>query len=239
MPIKKKILAIIGARSGSKEFKNKNIKKLGGKPLIGWIIKAAIKSNLINRTIVSTDSKLYAKIARSFKAETPILRPKKLSTDNSKELDFIKHMLKWLKKNENYKPDIVVRLLATCPFQKTKDIDSIIKIVLKRKYDSAVIVSRARQHPEKALKIIGKKNKKLVSYIGNKGTQVGSNKNRQAYTPAYFRANVIACDANVIKKYNSLTGSKVGYIIVPKKRSIDIDSKEDFDKAKKLIKRLK
>jgi CMP-N-acetylneuraminic acid synthetase len=114
---------------------------------------------LINRTIVSTDSKCYAKIARSFKAETPVLRPKKLSTDNSRELDFIKHMLKWLKKNENYKPDIVVRLLATCPFQKTKDIDNLIKIVLKKKYDSAAIISSARQHPEKALKIIGKKNK--------------------------------------------------------------------------------
>lgn len=235
MRIKKKILAIIGARSGSKEFKNKNIKKLGDKPLMGWIIKAAIKSNLINRTIVSTDSKRYAKIARSFKAETPILRPKKLSTDSSRELDFIKHMLKWLKKNENYKPDIIVRLLATCPFQKTKDIDSVIKIILKKKYDSAVIISKARQHPEKALKIIGKKNKKLVSYIGNKGTHVGSNNNRQAYTPAYFRANVIACKANIIKKYNSLTGSKVGYIIIPKKRSIDIDSKEDFENAKYLI----
>ena len=159
MHLKKKILAIIGVRSGSKEFKNKNIKKLGDKPLMGWIIKAAIKSNLINRTIVSTDSKLYARIARSFKAETPILRPKKLSTDNSRELDFIKHMLKWLKKNENYKPDIIVRLLATCPFQKTKDIDNVIKIVLKKKYESAVIISKARQHPEKALKIIGKKKK--------------------------------------------------------------------------------
>jgi len=96
MHIKKKILAIIGARSGSKELKNKNIKKLGNKPLIGWIIESAIQSKLINRVIVSTDSKKYARIARKFKAETPILRPKKLSRDNSRELDFIKHMLKCL-----------------------------------------------------------------------------------------------------------------------------------------------
>jgi CMP-N-acetylneuraminic acid synthetase len=239
MHIKKKILAIIGARSGSKELKNKNIKKLGNKPLIGWIIESAIQSKLINRIIVSTDSKKYARIARKFKAETPILRPKKLSRDNSRELDFIKHMLKWLKKNENYKPDIIVRLLATCPFQKTNDIDNLINIVLKKKYNSAVIISRALQHPEKALKIIGRKRKRLISYIGNKGTDVGSNHNRQAYAPAYFRANVIVCETKVIKKYNSLTGSKVGYIIISGKKVVDIDTKEDFENAKRYLKYFK
>ena len=233
--MKKKILAIIGLRSGSKEIKNKNIKKLGNKPLMGWIIDAVKKSKLINRTIVSTDSKKYAKIARGFGAETPFLRPKKLAKDSSKELEFIKYTLKWLNKYENYNPDIIVRLLATCPFQKTKDIDNLIKIVLKKKYDSAVIISKARQHPEKALKIIGSKNKKLVSYINNKGEDVGSSSNRQIYTTAYFRANVIACKTNVIKKYNSLTSKKVGYLIISEKNSIDIDSKIDLNIARHFL----
>jgi CMP-N,N'-diacetyllegionaminic acid synthase len=230
--MKNKILAIIGARSGSKELINKNIKKLGNKPLMAWIIGAAKKSKLINRVIVSTDSVKYAKIANKFGAETPILRPKQLAKDNSRELDFIKHMLNYLDKKENFKPDIIVRLLATCPFQKTKDIDKLIKLILKKKYESAVIISKARQHPEKALKIVGNKNKRLVSYISNKGTDVGSNNNRQAYTPAYFRANVIACRPDVIKKNNSLTSKKVGYLIISTNNFVDIDSEIDFKIAK-------
>ena len=230
--MKNKILAIIGARSGSKELINKNIKKLGNKPLMAWIIGAAKKSKLINRVIISTDSVKYAKIANKFGAETPILRPKQLAKDNSRELDFIKHMLNYLDKKENFKPDIIVRLLATCPFQKPKDIDKLIKFILKKKYDSVVIISRARQHPEKALKIVGNKNKRLVSYINNKGTDVGSNNNRQAYTPAYFRANVIACRPDVIKKNNSLTSKKVGYLIISQSNAIDIDNEIDFKIAK-------
>jgi CMP-N,N'-diacetyllegionaminic acid synthase len=230
--MKNKILAIIGARSGSKELINKNIRKLGNKPLMAWIIGAAKKSKLINRVIVSTDSVKYAKIANKFGAETPTLRPKQLAKDNSRELDFIIHMLNYLDKKENFKPDIIVRLLATCPFQKPKDIDKLIKLVLKNKYDSAVIISKARQHPEKALKIVGNKNKRLVSYINNKGTDVGSNNNRQAYTQAYFRANVIACRPDVIKKNNSLTSKKVGYLIISQSNAIDIDNEIDFKIAK-------
>ena len=237
--MKKKILAIIGARSGSKELINKNIRKLGNKPLMGWIISVAKKSKLINRIIVSTDSVKYATIANKFGAETPILRPKQLAKDNSRELDFIKHMLNYLDKKENFKPDIIVRLLATCPFQKPKDIDKLIKLILNNKYDSAAIVSKARQHPEKALKIIGNKNKRLVSYIGNRGIDVGSNNNRQAYYPAYFRANVICCKTNVIYENNSLTGKKVGFLIISSKYLVDIDNILDFEFAKFLIKKFK
>ena len=83
----------------------------------------------------------------------PFLRPKNLSRSNSNEIDFVKHALKYLKKRENYTPDIVVRMLATVPFQKTKDIDKLIELILNKKYESAVIVSKAKQHPRKALKI--------------------------------------------------------------------------------------
>ena len=74
---KLKILGIIGARSGSKGLKNKNIKSFNGKPLISRIIGISLKSKYINRLIVSTDSEKYAKIARSFGAEIPYIRPKK------------------------------------------------------------------------------------------------------------------------------------------------------------------
>ncbi len=197
---------------------------------------AAKNSKYINRIIVSTDSKKYKKIAEKHKADAPFLRPKNLSQSNSNEIDFVKHALKYLKKSENYTPDIVVRMLATVPFQKTKDIDKLIELVLNKKYESAVIVSKAKQHPRKALKIVGKKIKHLVSYATNKGIDVGKNLNRQKHKndEVYFRSNVIACNISVIKKRNSLTDNRVGYLIISNKEFIDIDNKEDFKFAEYL-----
>lgn len=232
--MKKKILAVIGLRSGSKGLKNKNIKLLGGIPLFAHIIKSAKKSKFINRLIVSTDSNHYQKLAKKWGAESPYLRPKKIAKDSSQEIDFIKDLLKKLNKDENYNPDIIVRLLATCPFQKSTDIDRVIRKVLSNAYDSAVIVSKSKQHPEKALKIIGIKKKYLTTYIANDPLKIGSKLNRQKFKNAYFRANVIVCKRFVIKKYNSLTSKKVGFIIIP--HTIDVDDKSDFDLAKLYLK---
>ena len=106
---KLEILGIIGARAGSKGVPNKNVKILGGKPLLGRIVETAKKSKYLTRVIVSTDSEEYAKVARQFGAETPFTRPPEVSTDTSDDIEFIMHALKWLKENENYEPDIIVR----------------------------------------------------------------------------------------------------------------------------------
>ena len=226
----KKILGIIGIRSGSKGVPDKNIKELLGKPLIGWILEEAKNSKYINKLVVSTDSEKYAKIAKKFDAEVPCLRPKTLASDFSPEIDFVKHMLCFLDQKENYIPDIVVRLMATIPLQKTEDIDSIIEILINDKIaDSAVVIAKARQHPQKALKIINDNNgkKKLVTYYSESGREVTPIA-RQTYEKAYFRGNIIACKLPVIYKTNSLTGDVVRYHEIPQERAIDIDNEIDF-----------
>jgi len=233
-----KVLALIGARSGSKGVKNKNIRKLNSKPLMSWIIQSARKSKYINKIVVSTDSKKYQNIAVKNGAEAPFLRPKKISSDQSDEIDFIKHAINYLKKKENYEPDIIVRLLATNPFQKPKDMDKLISLLIKKKFESAVIIAKAKQHPLKALKI---KKGYLVSYKTQKGIDVGKKNNRQKNEKkeqVYFRANVIACKLNIIKKYNSLTNGKVGYVIVSNQKNIDIDDEIDFKLAQILAKKI-
>ena len=233
-----KILALIGVRSGSTAVKNKNILSLSGKPLMSWIIETAKKVDLIDRTIVSTDSKKYQNIAKKYGAETPFLRPKSISGKLSNEIEYIKHALKFLKIKENYIPDVVVRLLATSPFQKHLDIKKAIKIYLKNKCDSVVIISEAKQHPMKALKVIGKNiNKSLVGYFDNKGETV-SGLPRQIFDKAYFRSNVIIFNPKLLTK-NTMTGKKVKYLIIKNDEHIDIDSKIDFEFAEFLIKKFK
>ena len=226
----KKILGLIGARSGSKGVPDKNIKDFNGKPLLGNIIEKAKNSKFINRLIVSTDSKEYSEIAKFYGAEIPCLRPKSLAEDFSPEIDFVKHMINFLKKEENYIPDIVVRMIVTIPFQTTDDIDSVISVLIKNvKADSAVVISEARQHPQKALKIIedNEKNQRLVTYYSESGVEVTPIA-RQNYQKAYFRGNIIACRTSTIFRTNSLTGNLVKFHIIPQERAIDIDNDIDF-----------
>lgn len=234
-----KIMGIVGVRAGSKGLPNKNIKELVDKPLVGWILESAGRSKYINRLIVSTDSNEYATIAMDFGAEVPYIRPKELASDFSPEIDFVKHMLEWLKKNEDYQPDIIVRMLATSPLQKSGDIDSAIKILIDdENADSAVVIAEMRQHPFKALKIIEDDvlGKRLVSYFGESGREVTPIA-RQNYDKAFVRSNVIVCKRETIEKTNSLTGDNVKYHIIPQDEAIDVDGKIDFEIAEFLLRK--
>jgi CMP-N,N'-diacetyllegionaminic acid synthase len=235
---KLKVMGIIGIRSGSKGVPNKNIKLLAGKPLVGWILDTAKKSKYINRLVVSTDSQEYADIATSIGAEVPCLRPENLAADNSTDFEYVKHMIEWIQDKESYKPDIVVRMMATTPMQRVEDIDTIIEMLIDNKLlDSAVVISESTQHPMKALKIVNNKDgdKRLVSYFSESGLEVTPTL-RQSYEKAYFRANAIAFNTKILHDTNSLTGNEVGYQIVSQESAVDIDNDLDFSFAEFLMK---
>ena len=146
----KKILAIIAARSGSKSIKDKNLCIINRHSLLYWIIKKAKKSKYLDQIFVSTDSKKYQKLALTYGANCPVLRPKKISGNNSLEIEYIMHTLKYLDKYENFKPDYIVRLQPTSPFQFTSDIDnSIKKIINDESATSLQVVSESSQPPLK------------------------------------------------------------------------------------------
>src|SRR3989338_8656060 len=105
-----RILGIVGARSGSKNISNKNIKLLAGKPLMAWIIEAAKKSRYINRLILSTDSPEYAEVGKKYGAEVPFLRPAELAQDSVPDFDFLYHAATWMRDNAGFQADIILRL---------------------------------------------------------------------------------------------------------------------------------
>ena len=95
-------------------------------------IKTALKSKLVDKVIVSTDSKKYAKLSKKFGAEVPFLRPKKFSSDTSIDYDYILHATKFIIKN-NYYPDLIVLLRPTTPNRKTEIVDKGIRFFIKNK----------------------------------------------------------------------------------------------------------
>jgi CMP-N-acetylneuraminic acid synthetase len=134
------ILAIIPARGGSKGLPGKNIRSLAGKPLIEYVINAALQSTQVTRTVVSTDDDSIASVAGSAGAEV-IIRPKDIAGDNSPSEQAVLHVLETLKTNENYIPDIVVFLQCTSPLTISDDIDGIVSSLNTSNADSALSAS--------------------------------------------------------------------------------------------------
>lgn len=117
--IRKNAVAMIPARGGSKRIPRKNIKHFHGKPIIAYSIEAALKSNLFDKVIVSTDDEEIAKIALEYGAVVPFIRSKELSDDFTGTGAVVKHTLEYLKSNgENY--DFACTIYATAPFLNDK-----------------------------------------------------------------------------------------------------------------------
>jgi CMP-N-acetylneuraminic acid synthetase len=123
------ILGLIPARGGSKGILKKNIKSIAGKPLISWTIEAARKSTMLDRIVVSTDSKEIADIAARDGADT-LIRPDYLATDEADTLDVMIHALKEIPS------DTLVLLQPTSPIRKDGLIDECISEFLAGNYDS-------------------------------------------------------------------------------------------------------
>lgn len=114
-----KIVAIIPARGGSKRIPRKNIKEFHGKPLIAYSIETALKSKLFDEVIVSTDDKQIAKVATSYGASAPFIRPDELSDDFVGTGAVVNHAIEFLKA-EGKKIEYVCTIYATAPFVSQK-----------------------------------------------------------------------------------------------------------------------
>jgi CMP-N,N'-diacetyllegionaminic acid synthase len=183
--MKRKVLAVIPARGGSKGVPRKNIKPLGGQPLLAYTIQSAAKSKLIDKFVVSTEDDEIAAVSRKYRAEV-VKRPPELARDDSPSYDAIKHVLDYFEK-QRQTFDIIVLLEPTSPLRKDDDIDSSIKLITDNwdKADSLVSVGEIQlENPYIAKKIEGGLVQPLIE----------SNKNifrRQELPKAYFPYGVI------------------------------------------------
>lgn len=123
------ILAIIPARGGSKGLPGKNIRPLGGKPLLAYSIEAALNCPLINRVVVSTESPEIASVAVNHGAEVPFLRQSELAGDRADLGQALQHMT-WGLANRGYSPEITVVLVPTSPFRTAGLVERICRLLM-------------------------------------------------------------------------------------------------------------
>lgn len=226
------ILALIPARSGSKSIKDKNIRKINGKPLLSFSIEHALSSKKINRTIVSTDSKKYAKIAKNYGAEVPFIRPIEISGDFATDLEVFVHTLNWLKDNEGYCPDICVHLRPTYPVRNVDDIDKMIEIMEQNPETDAV--RSIAISPETPFKMWFRSENGQLSPVVKTTIFEAYNQPRQSLPVTYLQnACIDVVRTSTILEKHSMTGNTIyGYIM---EHNWDIDYLHQLKNARKKV----
>jgi CMP-N,N'-diacetyllegionaminic acid synthase len=156
------VVALIPARSGSKRVKDKNIRPLGGHPVLAYTIAAAVDSGVFDAVVVSTDSERYAEIARHYGAEIPFLRPPELSGERSPDIELVEYTLRTLA--EAGRPyDCFSILRPTSPFRKPETIRRAWETFLGAEgADSLRAVEKCKQHPGKMWVVRGERMSPLL-----------------------------------------------------------------------------
>lgn len=228
----KKGFIIIPARGGSKGIKNKNIVNVGGKPLIFYTINPALKikrSGLVNKVIISTDSEIIAEISGKLGADVPFLRPKNISGDKAKSIDFILHAVSYFEK-KGFFYDYIVLLQPTSPLRSYEDIKGAINLYLDNNRDSLISVCREERVDET----------ELYHKNGDVGVPLSINHNkgirRQDLEELFIRnAAIYITSVKYLKKNRRVISDNPLLFEMPEKRSLDIDTKEDLEKLRGLL----
>lgn len=131
-----RVLFVITARGGSKGVPKKNIREIGGLPLIAYKIIAAKRCDVASRIIVSTDDNEIAEVAKKFGAEVPFMRPSYLASDTASSMDVVEHAMKWVDEHDSNTYDYVCMLEPSSPFASYDDLDAAFKLIVESNADT-------------------------------------------------------------------------------------------------------
>lgn len=228
MADKPKVLAVIPARGGSKGVPHKNIRLVGGKPLIAWTIECALAArHLFHRIVVSTDDPQTADIARSYGAEVPFMRPDDLAADKSPTLPVLQHAVGFVERQDGLTLDWVMLLQPTAPLRSVADLEASLELALAGGSDSVISVVQVFDvHPILMKRI---EDGMLLPFCmeEKEGTR------RQDYDPpAYMRNGAIYLSRRqAIMEQNSIWGRSIKPYVMPEERSLSIDTEEHLKLA--------
>lgn len=218
-----RVLAIIPVRKQSGILSDAALKDMAGKPLIYYTISEALKTDLLDKIVVTTDDEEVLKYIEGFPKILGIRRPAELSMPNSRIEPTVEYILDFLKENKNYHPDAVILLYIHSPLRKTMHIEKAIDTMLIFDVDSVVSVCEDinfyYRHTKQGLSPLSKR--RLL----------------RLERDALYRENgaIYLSRISSIKKDNFL-GTKIGHITMLSEDSIKIDSEFNYWLAERIIK---
>lgn len=221
------VLAIIPARGQSKGVPRKNLRVVGGKPLIAWTIDAAKASRYIDRLILTSEDEEIISVAKQLGCDVPFVRPAELAQDATLGIDPVLHAITEL---PGY--DVVVLLQPTSPLRITADIDGCIELCVSRDAKTCVSVTEVEQHPRWMYDLA--EDDRLVSLISDGRTYA----RRQDLPPAFIlNGAVYVADCAWLSAQRTFSGEgSVGYVM-PRERSLDIDTEMDLKTCDEVLRR--
>lgn len=227
------ILALIPARGGSKSVPRKNLRRLGGVPLIEYSVRVAQQAERVERVLVSTDDPEIAGAARSLGADVPFLRPAELAQDDTPDWPVFEHALTWLERYEGDRPEVIVHLRPTAPFRLARHVDEAVDLLLAHpEADSVRSVCLAPYTPYKMWRI---GQGRLVPLLGSE--MAGSyNLPRQCLPPVYWQnASVDVVRRATLLEQRSMTGRVILPYVMEGRYSVDLDTEIDFVAAEAIL----
>ena len=225
--MKLKAVAFIPARSGSKRVPNKNIRPLGGHPMLAYTVRAAIDSGVFDAVICTTDSQLYADVARHYGAEVPLLRSAEISGDKSPDIEWVIWMLQQLKA-QGREYEIFSILRPTSPFRLPTTIQRAWHAFSEDpKADSLRAIEKCKQHPGKMWVVRGKRMLPVMPFTLN-GTPWHSS--QYAALPEIYAqdASLEIAWSRIALEHNTIAGEAIIPFISEGLEGFDINEPEDW-----------
>jgi len=220
-----RILALILARGGSKRLPGKNIRQLGGSPLIGWSINIGKSIPEVCDILVSTDDPKIQRVAKELGAYTPWLRPKELSTDNTSSVDAALHALDWYESIHGI-VDGLLLLQPTSPFRKIEKIQEGIVLFSTQNCNSVLGVSPTHAHPKWTFTI---ENNILSPLLSDHGLNTRSQDLESAYV---INGSFYLISPSALRQEKSFfIDGALPLVINSSIESLDIDTEQDWEYA--------
>jgi CMP-N,N'-diacetyllegionaminic acid synthase len=225
-----RVLGLIPARGGSKGVPRKNIRSLGGRPLLQWTAEAALASRTLSKVVLSTEDDAIASVGRDCGLTVPFRRPVELAEDDTPTLDVIQHAVRALD-DLGDRFDAVCLLQPTSPFRKTSDIDACVDLFLASDADAVLSVHRVPQEYNPHWVYFRLPDGSLRLSTGE--TEPVSR--RQLLPPAFHRdGSLYVTRRHVIMDLNSLYGTRV-LAYESSGTAINIDSEADWERAEATV----
>ncbi len=216
-------LVVVPARGGSKGVKLKNIRPLGGVPLVGLVGRVVADLPWVDRAVVSTDHPDIAEVARQAGLDAPFFRPEHLSGDIVADWDVLEHALTFCEDQDGQRYDVVVMLQPTSPFRKPSHVTATMAKLAAGGFDAVWTVSPtdSKQHPLKQLVI----QNDHLDYYDPAGSRIIA---RQQLTPVYHRNGVAyAISRQCLLDQRSIKGANCSAVVI-EDLLVNIDTELDF-----------
>jgi len=221
----------VPARGGSRGIPRKNVRPLGGRPLLAYTADAALAARRLDRVVLSTEEEEIAEIGRRCGLDAPFLRPAELARDDTPTLPVVQHVLGELeRRGERY--DAVCLLQPTHPFRRAEDIDACVEKLEREKADCVMTTLAIPPEHNPHWAYVPCADGCLHLATG----ELAPIPRRQDLPPAFFReGSVYVTRRDVVMEQGSLYGRLILGLPVDPERSVNLDTPRDWARAEELL----